>query len=373
MRATLAVLAGIAIAPALAQMGTGQPGAGRGYNPANETTIQGTIQEVRQTQRGRSPGTHIVVNTPQGPMEVALGPSWFINQQQLNLTQGSQVRVIGSPMTYNGQRIVVAREVETGGRTVQLRNAQGVPAWSGGRGMAGGALSAPRYDTSQEQQLQGTIRALPYYARGPVSGRHLILNTAQGEIEVALGPQAFLDQEQIDLAPGDQITVTAAPAMVDGRRIFMAREIEKGGHVFALRNPQGVPLWAGAGGMRMGGMRTGIYNPQTETTVSGTVQSVNQCACGPWTGSYAVVNTDRGPVDVFLGPSDFLQGRQMRINAGDQIQVTGSRIDIDGTDLLLARSISKGGQTVALRNAQGMPNWAGRMRRGAPVTDEMRP
>ena len=125
-------------------------------------------------------------------------------------------------------------------------------------------------------------------------------------------------------------------------------------------------------GMMRGRMRgANIYNPQTETTISGTVQEVSHYICGPWAGTYTILSTPQGPVNAQLGPSEYLQQQNLRIQPGDQIQVTGSQLNIDGIEVLLARSVTGAGQTVALRNQQGMPMWAGTMGYGRrmPRTD----
>ncbi len=43
---------------------------------------------------------------------------------------------------------------------------------------------------------------------------------------------------------------------------------------------------------------------------------------------------------------------------GDQVEVIGSKVKMDGADAVLAREVKKGGKTLTLRNARGIPAWS---------------
>jgi hypothetical protein len=43
--------------------------------------------------------------------------------------------------------------------------------------------------------------------------------------------------------------------------------------------------------------------------------------------------------------------------ADDEIEVIGSKVKQDGTDLTLAREVTKGGDTLTLRFKDGKPAW----------------
>ncbi len=226
--------------------------------------------------------------------------------------------------------------------------------------------AALQYSPAAERTIQGTIQQV-VQGQGPV-GTRVIVSTQQGPMDVALGPQQFVQQQNLNLTPGAPITITGAPTMIGGQQLMLAREVQQSGRTVMFRNAQGAPAWSGAmmqgqqmGQGMMGGRMRGanIYNPQTETTVSGTVQEVSHYICGPWAGTYTILSTPQGPVNAQLGPSEYLQQQNLWIRPGDQIEVTGSRLNIDGVDVLLARSVTSAGQTVTLRNQQGMPMWAG--------------
>ncbi|HEV2426302.1 MAG TPA: DNA-binding protein [Terriglobia bacterium] len=125
-----------------------------------------------------------------------------------------------------------------------------------------------------------------------------------------------------------------------------------------------VPVAAFAQGRSGAGRALPMYNPATELTVQGTVQEVKQFT-GPrgMIGTDVVVKTGNETVDVRLGPAAFLTQNQFALVQGDQIQVTGSKVNINSTDIVLAREVKKGEQTLTLRNAQGFPVWSRRGRR----------
>lgn len=230
-----------------------------------------------------------------------------------------------------------------------------------------------QYNPAAETTITGTVQQMVHTR----AGEHVIVNTPQGQYNVALGPAAYVNQQNLNLTPGAPISITGAPTNIGGQQFFVARDVEQNGRTVAFRNAQGVPAWTGAGmgqGM-MGRMRSSnVYNPATETTLSGTVQQVNHYMCGPFAGTLATINTSQGIIDAQLAPYEYMQQQNIMLRPGQRVDVTGSQINIDGSELLLARSITANGRTVALRNAQGTPMWAGMMRgRAMPATDESAP
>lgn len=106
------------------------------------------------------------------------------------------------------------------------------------------------------------------------------------------------------------------------------------------------------------GMR--YYDPKTEVTVKGTIQDVQeQAGRRGWMGTHLVLTTDAGTLPVHVGPSAYIAKHQFSFAKGDAIEVLGSKVTIAGTETLLAREITKQGKTLVLRNAQGIPQWAG--------------
>ncbi len=128
------VVVGLAAVPWLA---LAQPRMMMRYDPANETTLKGTVEEVRQVPHRHMSGVHLLVKTDAGSVTVALGPQFFLDQSQFTVAKGDQVEITGAKGEFSGAPIVIAREIKDGDKTLTLRDSQGIPKWS--RGRRGGA------------------------------------------------------------------------------------------------------------------------------------------------------------------------------------------------------------------------------------------
>lgn len=119
----------------LASTAAAQGGYGRRmYDPKSEVTVKGSVEEVRQ-QTGKNGwnGTHLTLNSDAGTFDVHVGPSSYIAQKQFSFAKGDKIEVVGSKVTISGKEALLAREITKDGKTLVLRNAQGIPEWSGGR------------------------------------------------------------------------------------------------------------------------------------------------------------------------------------------------------------------------------------------------
>lgn len=106
------------------------------------------------------------------------------------------------------------------------------------------------------------------------------------------------------------------------------------------------------------------YNTSSVATVSGEIASIDYGARG-WGGTggtHFLLNTGSGVLTVFAGPSWFLQ-EKIQLARGEKIEVTGSRITVDGKPGIVAKEIRKGTAVVVLRNNDGTPLWAGHGRK----------
>lgn len=112
------------------------------------------------------------------------------------------------------------------------------------------------------------------------------------------------------------------------------------------------------------GMGMPNYDPKTEVTVKGTIEDVQQQqGRHGWMGTHLVMKTDSELLDVHVGPSAYITENQFSFAKGDAIEVIGSKVIIQDKDALLARQVIKGGKTLVLRNAQGIPEWSGSRQR----------
>ena len=104
------------------------------------------------------------------------------------------------------------------------------------------------------------------------------------------------------------------------------------------------------------------YDPATETTVKGTVEELKLV---PPTGgkpiAYLVTKTgpdkEKDTVQIFLCPKSFLDQMGIAFKTDETIEVKGSKVKQDGADLILAREMVKGGETLTFRFPDGKPAW----------------
>jgi len=66
---------------------------------------------------------------------------------------------------------------------------------------------------------------------------------------------------------------------------------------------------------------------------------------------------DKDAVHIFLCPKSFLDQLGIAFKAGEDIEIKGSKIKQDGADLILAREMVKGGETLTFRFPDGKPAW----------------
>jgi hypothetical protein len=139
----VALVAALASSPALlAQRGRACgmcDGGGPRYDAAKEVVLSGTVDAVTEMQgrRGMS-GVHLTLNAGGAPVEVHLGPSSFLKEKGLAVAKGDSLEVRGARVDLGGVDSLLAREVTRAGAVTVLRDEDGVPLWSRGRGMRRG-------------------------------------------------------------------------------------------------------------------------------------------------------------------------------------------------------------------------------------------
>jgi len=116
--------------------GWGQGGHyGRMYDQATVETLSGVVIKVERMtpRRGMSYGIHLLLKTDKGLISVHLGPSWFINRQDMKIKKNDTIRVTGSRITINKKPAIIAAEITKGKHVLKLRDQSGFPVWAGWR------------------------------------------------------------------------------------------------------------------------------------------------------------------------------------------------------------------------------------------------
>ncbi len=125
------------------------------------------------------------------------------------------------------------------------------------------------------------------------------------------------------------------------------------------------PMMKGSGGWGMGSSYGRMYDPKTVETIRGAVEKVEKITPmrGMSYGVHILVKTDKGTIDVHLGPGWYMDNQDVKIMAGDEVEVTGSRITFRNRPAIIAAEVKKGDKVLTLRDPNGIPVWAGWRRR----------
>ena len=105
------------------------------YNVDTETTITGTIKEIIKFSITEDCpfGIALEVNTEGDVKTVNLGPDWYLDNQDIKLSIGEEVKVVGSVIKYDNEDIIIAREIVREDDVLLLRDKDGFPYWAGWR------------------------------------------------------------------------------------------------------------------------------------------------------------------------------------------------------------------------------------------------
>ena len=131
--------------------------------------------------------------------------------------------------------------------------------------------------------------------------------------------------------------------------------------VAALAAAQPWQGWKGSGGWGMHGGYHRMYDPSKAETVSGEVVSVEQVMPMKKMGAGIglKLNTGKETLIVHLGPLWYIERQDMKIAAGDTVEIKGVKAARMGQDIFIAGEVKKGSEVLKLRDESGIPLWAG--------------
>jgi len=99
-----------------------------------------------------------------------------------------------------------------------------------------------------------------------------------------------------------------------------------------------------------------LYNPANEVVVKGVVQEVQDFDCPVSEGElgrHLLLKTSGGVLEVHLAPVRILSSQKLSFMPGDQLEVTGAKIQLAGKDGIIAREITRGNESIIFRDGQG--------------------
>jgi hypothetical protein len=85
---------------------------------------------------------------------------------------------------------------------------------------------------------------------------------------------------------------------------------------------------------------------------------------GMYPGTAILVDTrSHGQVLVHLGPVWYLERQEFTLDPGDQVEINGMCDKLDGKNVVVAKSLTKGNYVLELRDDLGRPRWEAWRRR----------
>jgi len=120
------------------------------------------------------------------------------------------------------------------------------------------------------------------------------------------------------------------------------------------------------------GQGRGLYDPAQVETISGDVADTHDVDFenGKITGAGMDLKTDSQTLPIYLGPHIYVDLQNVRISAGDSVEVKGVKVLLDGQQAFIAGAVRKGNEVLELRDDNGVPLWSGKSqggRRGSQV------
>jgi len=121
--------------PGMMWRGSGGWGPGTQYNrmydPKTVETISGEVISIDQftPAKGMFGGIHMNMKTGKETISVHLGPSWYLENQDVKIEAKDRVEVKGSRIAFGGKPAIIAAEVRKGQEVLTLRDESGFPAW----------------------------------------------------------------------------------------------------------------------------------------------------------------------------------------------------------------------------------------------------
>ncbi len=97
------------------------------YDLNKEIKVDGTIDKIETNSSGGPIGTHLLVISAQGVVDVHLGASAAVTAKNLGLTVGESIHVTGMMANVGGNSVLLARILTTSNHIYMLRNEHGAP------------------------------------------------------------------------------------------------------------------------------------------------------------------------------------------------------------------------------------------------------
>ncbi len=118
--------------------------------------------------------------------------------------------------------------------------------------------------------------------------------------------------------------------------------------------------WPGTGGWSATSPYVRQFDTNSLVTLRGWVVRLESFRPGGGAspGLRAIVQSGADKVTVQLGPRWFLERQELQLQPKDPVAIEGSRVQMGGDSVVIARAISCGERSLVLRDAEGSPAWS---------------
>jgi len=100
------------------------------------------------------------------------------------------------------------------------------------------------------------------------------------------------------------------------------------------------------------------YDLHTETKTDGVIDEVNQLSVGNRKDfTELIVKNGDNKLHIYVCPKPFQDEIGVSFSKGDHVVVTGSKVKQDTSEVILARELVKGTDTLMFRDNKGTPVW----------------
>ena len=100
------------------------------------------------------------------------------------------------------------------------------------------------------------------------------------------------------------------------------------------------------------------YDLQTEMKTKGVIEEVNQLSVGTRKDfTELILKNGEDKVHIYVCPQPFQTEMGISFTKGDQIAVTGSKVKQEAVEIILAREMVRGTDTLMFRDGKGNPVW----------------
>jgi hypothetical protein len=103
------------------------------------------------------------------------------------------------------------------------------------------------------------------------------------------------------------------------------------------------------------------YDLHAEMKTKGVIDEVNLMSVGTRKDfTELIIKNGDEKIHIYVCPKPFEEEMGISFSKGDQVAVTGSKVKHEGADVILARELVKGEDTLLFRDAKGTPVWDAR-------------